>query len=364
MSTYQLNPTDAVSSCAVTPAFVRECALKELITSGPGMEIRWMPSRGELQAMVESAKWAVTRGQLFDFGHWPNDMIMEVAGRAGTLYSQGALGHPFTTPYIVVHTWKDEKLPFSQMVAQQHPDNPNAILHSCSYLIHPLAKWQAAKGCQLCSTQQDHEHQDNGLCLSFEVTCLEGLVINGVKMLGVTDRVLVDGPETARAGTYAAHVIPFLWRFPGMDDEPVFKMVATNRKDQDIAHAAAGNAIDPIMVALMLLNTRGVKQQTVQVDPKLNKARVRRGKAPIPPYRKVDSANYVTLVMDRLEHVKRAPQGGTHASPVMHMRLGHWRHFHTGEKTFIKDTLVNATEEMREQFQAQRTHYIFKEGGK
>ena len=109
-------------------------------------------------------------------------------------------------------------------------------------------------------------------------------------------------------------------------------------------------------------NTRGVVQKKVEVDAKLNKARVRRGKTPIPPYRRVESKNYVTLVMERIERVRKPPTG-THASPVMHMRLGHWRNYQTGQRSFIRDTLVNASDEARAEFLLGRSHYKV-QGGK
>lgn len=339
---HELNADDTVETIPVTPAFVRECALTEHITSGPGMEKRMMPTLDELNYMIEASKSAVSTGKMIDFGHWPNDMIREVGSRAGVLYSQGALGHPFRSPYIIVHTWKDEKLPFSKMLVERFPDQPNAAVSSCAYLVNPLPE------------------SSDDLCIDFEVTVLEGVSINGVRMLGVGDRALLNGAETRKAGHYAAHVIPFFARFPEMFNSPALQMLASNRNGDDIAHSAVGNALDPILVALMLLNTRGVAQTTVSVDAKLQKARARRGKPPIPPYRRVDSASYVTAIMQRVEHVRKPPQGGTHATPEMHVRLGHWRHLEH-KKTFVRDTLVNATDELREKFYSGRSHYVIKE---
>lgn len=75
--------------------------------------------------------------------------------------------------------------------------------------------------------------------------------------------------------------------------------------------------------------------ETIAANPKLNEARARRNKPPMPPYRQVDSASYVTAVTQRIEHVKK-PATGTHASLIMHVRQGHWRHYQTGEKSFIR----------------------------
>lgn len=337
----ELGKDDDIDRCTVTPQFVRDCALEGRITSGPGIEKRYMPTGAELDHMVESAKLAVTRGQMIDFGYWPNDMIREVGARAGVLYAQGALGHPFSTPYVIVHSWSDEKLPYGKILAAQFPDNLEARKSTCAYLVHAFP----------AATPGD-------LCVDFEVTLLEGIAINGVKMLGVGDRALLDGEQSKTGQRYCAHVIPFLWRFPDIAKEPSFAEFkwGSNRDGDDIAHSAVANAIDPVMVALLLLNTRGVRQETVAAPLKLNKARARRGKAPIPSYRKVDSSNYVTAIMQRVERV-RLPATGTHASPVMHVRQGHWRHYQTGQRSFIRDTLVNASEEARAEFRAGRSHY-------
>lgn len=338
---HELTTEDDISTCRVTPGFVRECAMARHITSGPGIDKRMMPDPDELEGMNDAANLAVTRGQMFDFGYWPNDMIRETGGRAGVLYMEGALGHPFSTPYIVLHSWTDEQLPFGKMLAEMYPNDLNKRLSTCAYLVQPLV-----------GTADD-------LCIDFEVTVLEGLSINGVKVLGVGDRARLDNATARKSGRYFAHVIPFLWRFPDMLGDPRVQAMGSNREGDDIAHAAVANSIDPVMVALLLLNTRGVQQTRVAAPEKLNKARARRGKPAIPPYRQVESARYVTAVMERIERVRKPPVG-THASPVMHVRQGHWREYQSGKLARIPDALVNATDEMRDKFRAGRSHYVVK----
>lgn len=326
----------SIGTRKLTPAFVRECADNNLVTSGPGRDRKFMPTSRELDELLLMTQYAVNRGQFIDFGYWPNDMIMSVAKRAGDLYGEGAIGHPFSTPYLILHSWDDPKLPFHGLV--EHNEKSTAC-----YLVNPFT-------------------EEGKLSWDFEAVELEGMKINAIEVLGVTDRVLLWAEES-KVGGYTATSIPFLARFPDFHHRDDFKQMTANRSGDDIWHAACGNVLDPVMTALMLLNTRGVLQKTIVAPAKLNKRRVERGKQPIPSYREVDSASYVTVVMDRINRGPRKEPTGTHASPAMHVRQGHWREYKPGERTFIRDTLVNASEGVREAWKAGRSHYAYKDSG-
>ena len=114
------------------------------------------------------------------------------------------------------------------------------------------------------------------------------------------------------------------------------------------------------MTGLMILNTRNMPRNKVVASEKLNGSCVKRGKPIIPPYDRIDSSPYVTAILSRQDRVAGA-KGGTHASPMMHIRRGHIRNYASGERRFISDTLVNATEDMRKQFVSQRSHYVVKD---
>jgi hypothetical protein len=346
----EMDMTD-IGHFVVTPERVRDVTLSDFIISGPGIIKTFLPTTRELGVILDMMKHAVNSGQMIDFGYWPNDMIREVGTRAGTLYCQDALGMPFSTPWVFLHSWNDPKLPFT-MFAKSHAETLQGIgykeeeIHTCAYLVNPFP----------LSAENPKQ-----LCIDFEAMCFESLLIpktNGIRCLGIGDRATLHSAESRKAGFYACNVVPYALRWPFIDN-PEFQRIASNRNNDDIYHSACGNVIDPVMVALMLLNTRNVRQTTVSYE-KLNKNRSKSNKPPIPPYRKVDSASYVTAIMNRFAPQKRGPGIGTHASPMMHIRQGHWRHFKTGERSFIRDTLVNASQEMREQFIAGRSHYTFK----
>ncbi|HEY2617480.1 MAG TPA: hypothetical protein VGI78_09105, partial [Acetobacteraceae bacterium] len=125
--------------------------------------------------------------------------------------------------------------------------------------------------------------------------------------------------------------------------------------------AAAANVGDPLMTALLILNTRGVERETIAASEKLQKARRKSGKLPIPSYQRVNAAPYVTAIQMRGKARARGEdQGGTHASPVPHLRIGHPRTYADGHVTFIRDTLVNVEASQRAEFLRTRSHYTVK----
>lgn len=317
----------------VTPAQVRDIVLHGLISSGPGKDEKYMPTSRELDTLHNMCASAVTSGRLIDFGFWPNAVIKESGNRGGILYNESALGHPFSEPYLIMHTWSDPKLH-----ADLGMENYQA---SCVYLINPFP-------------------QQGETCISFEACTFETLTIANERTLCVGDRLWFHGDMSKGRNDYCANVIPFAHRW--LSEPRMLAAFQSQLTDgRNFESAAAANVLDPLMTALMILNTRGVKQETVAPSPKLARARARSGKTPIPPYRRVDSQGYVTALLARSQGRHGPSLGGTHASPVMHLRRGHWRNYETGQRSFIRDTLVNADETTRAQFVATRSHYTVKE---
>jgi hypothetical protein len=318
------------SQLLLTPERVRDIAQRRATTSGPGLDRSYMPTSQELEHLGDMLELAIGRGQLIDFGHWPNDMIRHASQRAGRMYTEGALAHPFRTPYVFMHSWDDEKNPRPEL----------RVKATNAYLINPFPD------------------SGDGICIDFEAVELEGFDVPKYgNFLGVGNRISFNANESMRDKCANLHVIPFAMRFYSVRKDPPFDQMDWSARVMDLA---ASNVLEPLMVALSILNTRGVESQTVTVKDKLNNARVKRGKPIIPPYRRVDSSGYVTAIQSRHERNKKTPTG-SHASPIPHMRIGHWRHYQTGEKSFVRDTLVNATDDMREAFVSHRSHYTVKE---
>lgn len=82
---------------------------------------------------------------------------------------------------------------------------------------------------------------------------------------------------------------------------------------------------------LSALNCSNVRQQAHAPDAKLQKARAKRGKAPL--------FSYWTLQLNG-RSLRGEDQGGTHASPRVHLRRGHPRQHAPGKWTWVQPHAV------------------------
>lgn len=73
-------------------------------------------------------------------------------------------------------------------------------------------------------------------------------------------------------------------------------------------------------------------------DAQTQKLRRLRGKKPLMTYK------VITITGKR--KVSNEGKGGTHASPVTHLRRGHWRHYKSGKRSWVEATLVNGKDGM------------------
>ena len=328
------NKLDTVN---VGPALFRELVIAGMVSSGPGVIVKYMPTPGEVDTIADMLLDAVTNGRVIDFGHWPNDLIKSRSGRASELYHQNALGHAFMSPWIFTHTWSDPVLDSKLAITDEQPNR------SSYYLVHPLLEADKAIGCD------------------FEITAIEPMIINDKKILCIGDRALLLVQDKPKNAKYAIQCIPNHFRLPIEYWNDYARAIGRPEGPDGALQDAGANVIEPIMIALLILNTRGIPQETIRASDKLQKARAKNKKPPIPDYRKIDSRPYVTAIMSHATGARREHQGGHHASPIPHIRIGHWRNYKTGERTFINDTLVKASDEMRAMFKSNRAMYSVKE---
>lgn len=278
--------------------------------------LRLAPTQEEVEEMAQDCHDAVRAGRLIDFGAWTNDVIKYGGKRGGPLYQQSAIGHPFRQPYLFVHSWDKGCV--------------------CVYLVNPL--------------EPDKVGGD------YEAIELQPIRLKNYDVLMISDRILL---ETVRNegktdwDRYHCSAIPSIWRYlPGAKDY---------QDNMAPPNSAAGNVLDPVMTALLILSTRGIPRETVRVSDKLQKARVKSRKPPIPPYERVMSAPYVTAIQNRKAKGRNITAGsGTHASPIAHLRMGHPRVYASGVKTWVRDALVNMTEEAKKAWLGNRSHYEVK----
>lgn len=111
---------------------------------------------------------------------------------------------------------------------------------------------------------------------------------------------------------------------------------------------------DPVAVLNVILNTKNVAATRVHIDPKLNRARAKQGKAPLRDYTVIDTQRYFAAA-------KETERMGTHASPRMHIRRGHIRHL-PDKEIWINDMIVNAGREATStaSLAVERDHYKVK----
>ncbi|MDO6458946.1 hypothetical protein Q4494_17860 [Celeribacter halophilus] len=91
-------------------------------------------------------------------------------------------------------------------------------------------------------------------------------------------------------------------------------------------------------LAIAILNTRGCSVDLKRPPKILNEKRVRQGKHPTPAHYNVDAAEYLTALS--AEKVSRN-QGGTHASPIPHLRRAHERILANGSRIWVSSSLIN-----------------------
>lgn len=109
---------------------------------------------------------------------------------------------------------------------------------------------------------------------------------------------------------------------------------------QDYSTPLAGKMI---MIALVLMNTRGVVRERIAPEAKLNKARVKRLRSPVPEF------TYIRIgqVYDRSGNALSVSEEHMRRSPIMHLRRAHIRNVRFGKgrtesrPTYIEACIVN-----------------------
>jgi hypothetical protein len=223
-----------------------------------------------------------------------------------------------------VHRWVPQKS-FNAKTGAVLPDN--TLQMTAFYMAHLLQPDRPAGG-------------------DCEVLEFSPLVIGSDKLLVIGDRARIVPDLEAGPSAYWTHPQPAFWRLH--DDYKEVNLASGPYR------SAASNVADPLVTALMILNTKGIPRETIAVSDKLNRARRRSRKPEIPPYEKVDTSLYVTALQRHPRPKGGEAQGGTHASPQFHLRQGHVRTYASGIMRMIPDALVNATDEARAAFRAGR----------
>ena len=230
--------------------------------------------------------------QFFDFGCINDDQIIEESLSASQALYEGFLRLPAPN-CVFEHSWYEDK------VIKNQP------LHSV-YVFRTLDEGANIQGCEFIYTKHpnfSNTFSHNGLVLSLAVLT----------------------PESQTAFNL---------------NKQYMTQVVQNQTNLDLKEndGFATNLFEPMICMLGRLNARGIEQKYVPAPEKLNKARIKRKKAPLVSYTTVKVSPY------------RAPLGHSGArdevtSPRYHFRRGHIRRFPNGGKTWVRDCFVGCPEE-------------------
>lgn len=302
MDVLQWNPSVARVRDCVLERRIIGLTVEPLPSSSPDNISATIPTQQQVEWMQNLAIDAVIHGRMIDFGHLPWKVIDRAATRVAEVWEGGPFVSPFTAAWLMYHTS------------------------------------EADTGVHLIQPRENH----------YEVTELQPCLFGDVTALAICDRALIWSGVNTQDQTCAG--IPSVLRY------------LEGYKDTNGAVtpgiAAMGNLVSRLFTALLILNTRNIERTTITADAKLNKARAKSHKPPIPPYDRVTTAPYVTAIMARHQHSE--DRGGTHASPIPHLRRGHPRTYSDGKVSLIRDTLVNVSADARATFRSARTHYQVK----
>lgn len=302
-------PAGDVKAWPATVEGVRDSCLRLAIVDieQEGAEGVDLPAEDGRELVARFAQEAAAAGRIIDAGHIPNAVIKAEAVRVGGLVVGGHLGMPFSDPWLLYHTWE------------------GGVAVSLVTGIN-----------------------DRGLFSVFEMIPINSQAVGRTLVLG--DMIRFSPLRTEGRASYDVQGRPsYLRRAMAQEHGTPFG---------DVLRMAGANCLDPVLAVIGMMATDGVQVETIAPSAKLSKARKRSGKPPIPSFQRVHSAPYVTAILARGQRREGEARGGSHASPVGHIRRGHVRHLATGKTTWVRDCLVNVNKDSP----VMRSHYVLKDG--
>ena len=159
---------------------------------------------------------------------------------------------------------------------------------------------------------------------------------------------LLEHPFSRRSFV-AAQGLVGIHRLPGSDAPAPIIHVDADPLETRMAHHYAWQA----WTLLSLINDDRLQLRRELAPDKLNKARVKAGKPPLPDLWRLDLGE--TLYVTKLapyDTKRGGRRGGSHASPTPHARRAHFRRLPSGRTIFVRDCRVNAIRHLRK-----RDHY-------
>lgn len=165
--------------------------------------------------------------------------------------------------------------------------------------------------------------------LPFDVVWLEGEWVSkyGKVFAGIAAVNLQNG-QTGAIGFHRRGDSPHIWEAIWVSR---FDMASGSGSvlchDNEIGMIAKAE-MQAVRAFCCAINCTNVLRREHQPEPKLQKARARRGKAPL--------FSYWTLELNGRGALRTPDQGGAHASPRVHLRRGHPRQYAPGKWTWVQ----------------------------
>jgi hypothetical protein len=264
---------------------------------------------------------AARSGLLIDVGHLPDAAIRTIGKRGSDLTFERAYDHPWgARPWLLTHTWaSDADTEFDD--SWHEPEDRERV-----------AAMRASRLEQNRITTHLYLIEPRSTETRFGATVTE-----------YAFATLRNGPKKVKF-----FLLPFARVTLDHGSKETYRAVVEG-PDYAINPGTAGSALNPMMTALLLLNTRGVATETIAPPKITNAAREKKGRGPIPGYTRVLSTDYVTTVLAKPRHKTGAARGGEsdekRRSPIAHLRRGHIRTYGDGDQIWIRDMLVGVKHE-------------------
>jgi len=250
-----------------------------LLSDSAGTE---QQTRGYFQAIAMAIKGVVADGRMIDFGYVPNAIIKAESTRAREPFEAGELLHPYDDGWLGLMEWEGGYN---------------------GYFVVP--------------------HSDKGGKATLVVELYGTKAPDGIDIILIYDAVsILPAPGETRLG-------PF----------PMKSYLRSPEEEQASDQMRASNSLDPLVCMLRMLADASIPVTRFEAPEKLNKARAKSGKLPIPPHNVVHSGDYVSQITSHARS-RASDRNGHHASPIAHWRRSHLRHL-PGRVVKVRSSKVN-----------------------